>query len=100
MFRAVEGEELKDVLRYGDYDIYRNSTFKRFAFDEGLLDAFIKPNPGRNYTETFIDIPTEKIDFMSRHGDPGGVGKAIGIDVFENPQFYDWLKGVNVLGPR
>jgi hypothetical protein len=100
LFRAVEGAELKDVLRYGDYNIHPNSTFKRFAFDEGSLDAFIKVNPGRNYTKTFIDLPTEKLDFMIRHGDPGGVGKAIGIDVFENPQFYDWFKGVNVLGPK
>lgn len=100
LFRAVEKAELDDVLRYGDYNIHPNSTFKRFAFDEGSLDAFIKANPGRNYTKTFIDLPTEKLDFMIRHGDPGGVGKAIGIDVFENPQFYDWFKGVNILGPK
>ena len=100
LFRAVEKAELDDVLRYGDYNIHPNSTFKRFAFDEGSLDAFIKANPGRNYTKTFIDLPTEKLDFMIKHGDPGGVGKAIGIDVFENPQFYDWFKGVNVLGPK
>jgi hypothetical protein len=30
---------------------------------------------------------------MFEHADPGGVGRAVGIDVFETPQFYDWFKG-------
>src|SRR5260370_20124152 len=70
LFRAVEGEELKDVLRFGDYNIHPNSTFKRFAFAEGDLDAFIQGNPGRSYTKTFVDIPTSKLQFMFEHADP------------------------------
>jgi hypothetical protein len=91
LFRAVEDEELKDVLRFGDYNIHPNSTFKRFAFSEGDLDAFIQSNPGRSYTKTFVDIPTDKLQFMYQHADPGGVGRAVGIDVFETPEFYDWF---------
>jgi filamentous hemagglutinin len=97
LWRAVEPEELADVVKYGDYNIHPNSTFKRFAFDEGSLDNFIKANPGRDYTKTFIDVPTENLGQMYRHADPGGVGKAIGIDVYENPQFYDWFNKVEVL---
>jgi RHS repeat-associated protein len=98
LFRAVENDELADVMRYGDYNIHPNSTFKRFAFDEGSLDDFIEANPGRDYTKTFIDVPTENLGQMYRHADPGGVGKSIGIDVYENPQFYDWFEKVNILG--
>ena len=96
MWRAVESEELKDVLKFGDYNIHSNSTFKRFAFDEASLDAFIKANPNREYIKTFIDIPTSYLEQMVRHGDPGGVGKAIGIDVFENPEFYKWFDRVRI----
>lgn len=81
------------MLRFGDYNIHRNSTFKRFAFSEADLDAFIKANPGRNYTKTLVDIPTNKLQLMFEHPDPGGVGRAVGIDVFETPQFYDWFEG-------
>lgn len=97
LWRAVEPEELADVVKYGDYNIHPNSTFKRFAFDEGSLDNFIKANPGLDYTKTFIDVPTENLSQMYRHADPGGVGKAIGIDVYEKPQFYDWFNKVEVL---
>ncbi len=98
LWRAVEPEELADVVKYGDYNINPNSTFKRFAFDEGSLDNFIKANPGRDYTKTFIDVPAENLSQMYRHADPGGVGKAIGIDVYEKPQFYEWFNKVEVLG--
>lgn len=66
-------------------------------FDETSLDNFIKANSGRDYTKTFIDIPTRNLDLMYRHADPGGVGKAIGLDVFENPQFYDWFNKVEII---
>jgi hypothetical protein len=98
LFRAVEGDELADVMKYGDYNIHPNSTFKRFAFDEGSLDDFIKANPTRSYTKTFIDVPTENLGQMYRHADPGGVGKSIGIDVYETPTFYNWFDKVNILG--
>jgi RHS repeat-associated protein len=97
LWRAVEDAELKDVLRHGDYDIHPNSTFKRFAFDESSLDDFIAANPTRSYTKTFVDVPTEKLDEMYRHADPGGVGKSIGIDVYEHPEFYDWFDKVHIL---
>jgi RHS repeat-associated protein len=93
LWRAVEPEELADVRRYGDYNIHPNSTFKRFAFSEADVDAFIKANPGRSYTKTCIDLPTEKLRFMTEHGDPGGVGRATGIDVYETPDFYNWVIG-------
>ncbi|GMU02759.1 hypothetical protein KH5H1_68790 [Corallococcus caeni] len=96
LWRAVEPEELADVRRFGDYNIHPNSTFKRFAFDEQSLDAFAKANPGRSYTKTYIDLPTDKLKFMYEHPDPGGVGKSIGIDVYETPEFYKWFNGVNV----
>lgn len=99
LFRAVEGDELADVMRYGDYNIHPNSTFKRFAFDEKSLDDFIRADPNRTYTKTYIDVPTENLGQMYRHPDPGGVGRSIGIDVFENPQFYDWFDKVNII-PR
>jgi filamentous hemagglutinin len=97
LYRAVEPGELADVVKYGDYNIHPNSTFKRFAFDEGSLDDFIKANPGRDYTKTFIDVPTENLGQMYRHADPGGVGRSIGIDVYENPHFYDWFDKVNII---
>jgi RHS repeat-associated protein len=97
LWRAVEPSELQDVLKYADYNIHPNSTFKRFAFDEASLDDFIKANPGRDYTKTFIDLPTEKLDLMYRHSDPGGVGKSIGVDVYETPEFYNWFNGVTIL---
>lgn len=97
LYRAVEPDELADVLKYNDYNIHPNSTFKRFAFDESSLDDFIKANPNRTYTKTFVDVPTQKLDQMYRHDDPGGVTKAIGIDVYENPQFYDWFDKVNII---
>lgn len=98
LFRAVEADELADVMKYGDYNIHPNSTFKRFALEESSLDDFIKANPNRSYTKTSIDVPTENLGQMYRHGDPGGVGKAIGIDVYENPHFYDWFDKVNIIG--
>lgn len=98
LYRAVEPGELGDVLKYGDYNIHPNSTFKRFAFDPSSLDDFIKANPGRDYTKTFIDVPTENLGQMYRHADPGGVGKSIGIDVYENPHFYDWFDKVHIIG--
>ncbi|WP_437832732.1 FG-GAP-like repeat-containing protein [Sorangium sp. So ce1153] len=98
LWRAVEGEELAAVRRFGDYSVHPNSTFKRFALSETALDAFIKANPGRFYTKTYVDIPTEKIRFMTGHPDPGGVGHAWGIDVHETPEFYRWfLDGVKVI---
>ena len=96
LWRAVENPELADVMKYGDYNIHPNSTFKRFAFDEGSLDTFIEANPARTYTKTFIDVPSEKLPLMIEHGDPGGVGRAIGIDVYEHPEFYDWFNSVGV----
>ena len=48
---------------------------------ESELDAFIKANPGRSYTKTYVDIPTDKLKLMIEHPDPGGVGRAVGIDV-------------------
>ncbi|WP_212749167.1 hypothetical protein, partial [Chitinivorax sp. B] len=98
LWRAVEPNELKDVLRYGDYNIHPNSTFKRFAFDEGSLDAFIKANPSRSYTKTYIDLQSSKLNEMVHHGDPGGVGRAVGIDVFEKPEFYKWFNKVHIKG--
>jgi filamentous hemagglutinin len=89
---------LADVQKYGDYNIHPNSTFKRFAFAQEDLDAFIEANPGRSYTKTYIDILTEKPDLMYRHPDPGGVGSAIGIDVYETPEFYDWFDIVHIVG--
>jgi len=97
LWRAVEADELADVVKYGDYNIHPNSTFKRFGFDEGSLDDFIKANPARDYTKTYIDVPTKNLDQMFRHPDPGGVGKAIGIDVYENPTFYDWFDNATIL---
>jgi len=98
LWRAVEPPELQDVLRYGDYNIHPNSTFKRFAFDEESLINFIKANPDRSYTKTFIDVPSENLDLMYRHADPGGAGPSIGIDVYEHPEFYDWFDQVQVVG--
>jgi RHS repeat-associated protein len=98
LWRAVEPGELADVQKYGDYNIHPNSTFKRFAFAQEDLDAFIEANPGRSYTKTYIDILTEKPDLMYRHPDPGGVGSAIGIDVYETPEFYDWFDIVHIVG--
>jgi hypothetical protein len=97
LWRAVEPEELKDVLRYGDYDIHPNSTFKRFAFDEKSLDNFIRANPELEYTKTYIDISKDKIKFMTRHEDARGVGKAIGIDVYLTPEFYEWFDKVHII---
>jgi len=93
LWRAVEAEELLDVRRFGDYNIDPNSTFKRFAFSKPDVDAFIQANPGRSYTTTFVDLPTDKLRFMTEHPDPGGVGRAIGIDVYETPEFYSWFVG-------
>jgi filamentous hemagglutinin len=93
LFRAVESEELKDVVRFGDYNIHPNSTFKRFAYNEGDIDRFIGANPNRSYTKTSVDIPTSKLQFMFRHADPGGVGRAVGIDVLETPEFCNWFYG-------
>ncbi|XYH97561.1 hypothetical protein ACMHYB_59040 [Sorangium sp. So ce1128] len=59
---------------------------KRFALSETALDAFIKANPGRSYTKTYVDVPTEKLRFMTGHPDPGGVGQAWGVDVHETPE--------------
>ncbi|MCY1044145.1 hypothetical protein OV208_22700 [Corallococcus sp. bb12-1] len=98
LWRAVEPDELADVFRFGDYNIHPNSTFKRFAFLEADLDSFIKANPDRTYMKTYVDIPTEKLPFMTEHPDPGGVGRAVGIDVYEFPGFYDWfLGGIKVI---
>lgn len=91
--RAVEADELADIRLLGDYNIHPNSTFKRFAFSEGDVDVFIKANPGRSYTKTCVDLPTDKLRFMTEHPDPGGVGRAIGIDVYETPEFYNWIVG-------
>ncbi|KZN57961.1 hypothetical protein N482_22940 [Pseudoalteromonas luteoviolacea NCIMB 1942] len=33
---------------------------------------------------------------MTPHSDPGDVGKATGIDVYEKPEFYDWFNKVNI----
>ena len=93
LWRVVEAEELADVLRFGDYNIHPNSTFKRFAFSEADLDAFMKANPGRSYTKTYVDIPTGKLRLMTEHPDPGGVGRSIGIDLYETPEFYNWFVG-------
>ncbi|WP_163134872.1 DUF6862 domain-containing protein, partial [Agarivorans sp. Alg241-V36] len=96
LWRAVELEELADVQHFGDYNIHPNSTFKRFAFDEMSLDDFATANPGRVYTKTYIELPTDRLGDMIPHPDPGGVEKAIGIDVYEYPEFYDWFDGVNI----
>ena len=96
MWRAVEPEELPDVERFGDYNVHPNSTFKRFAYDETSLDDFAAANPGRSYTKTFIDLPNEKLQHMYEHPDPGGVGRSIGIDVYETPEFYEWFDKVNI----
>ena len=100
LWRAVENEELADVTRYGDYNIHPNSTFKRFAFDEKSLDDFITANPGRTYTKTYIDIPKEKLELMYQHADTGGVRTAIGIDVYEHPEFYDWFEKVHIISDK
>jgi filamentous hemagglutinin len=97
LWRAVEPGELADVKRLGDYNIHPNSTFKRFAHSESAPDDFIRANPDRSYTKTYIDLPTDKLIQTCRHPDPGGVGQSIGIDVYENPQFYEWFDGVTIL---
>jgi filamentous hemagglutinin len=84
------------VKRFGDYNIHPNSTFKRFAFDEKSLEDFAAANPDRTYTKTYIDLPSDKLKHMTPHPDPGGVGKATGIDVYENPEFYDWFDKVTI----
>ncbi len=96
LWRAVEGPELADVKRFGDYNIHPNSTFKRFAFQEKSLDDFIRANPDRSYAKTYIDLPNDKLRFMTEHPDPGGVGRSIGIDVYETPEFYKWFSGVTI----
>lgn len=70
-------------------------SLKRFAFDERSLDNFIGANPGKTYTKTYIDVPTNKLKSMTRHPDPDGVGRSIGIDVLETPEFYRWFDGVS-----
>jgi filamentous hemagglutinin len=97
LWRAVEPKDLADVMKYGDYNIHPNSTFKRFAFSESDVNNFIITQPGRVYTKTFVDIPSEYLSRMVRHSDPGGVGSAIGIDVYEFPEFYEWFSGVNII---
>jgi RHS repeat-associated protein len=97
LWRAVEAEELQDLHRFGDYNIHENSVFKRFAFDEASLDAFAKANPERSYTKTYFDLPNDKLQHMVEHGDPRGVGRAIGIDVYETPEFYDWMGPVHIV---
>ncbi len=97
LWRAVEPGELADVQKYGDYNIHPNSTFKRFAFSEEDLDHFIKASPNQNYTKTYIDLPSEKLDLMYRHPDAGGVGNAIGIDVYATPEFYEWFDTVHIV---
>ena len=82
------------MKRFGDYNIHPNSTFKRFGFDEKSVDDFIKANPDRTYTKTYIDLPNDKLRHMHQHPDPGGVGRSIGIDVYETPEFYDWFDNV------
>jgi len=97
LWRAVTDKELEDIMRYGDYNIHQNSTFKRFAFTERDVDNFIRANPMQHYTKTYIDLPTDKLQLMFQHDDPGGVGKAIGIDVYEHPEFYNWFEDVTIV---
>jgi len=54
----------------------------------------LRANPGRTYVKAYIDLPNDKLQLMFEHADPGGVGGSVGIDVFDNPQFYDWFGGV------
>lgn len=37
------------------------------------------------------------VEKMYRHDDPGGVGKAVGVDVYETPEFYDWFDTVRMI---
>jgi prepilin-type N-terminal cleavage/methylation domain-containing protein len=97
LWRAVEPGELADIRQFGDHNIHPNSTFKRFAYNEKSLDTFISGNPTRTYTKTYIDVPTGNLAQMYEHADPGGVGRSIGIDVYEHPEFYDWFNKVHVL---
>lgn len=85
------------MLKYKDYNIHPNSTFKRFGFDERSIDDFINANPDRTYAKTYIDVPTSVLEKMDRHADPGGAGKAIGIDVYDFPEFYNSFKSVKVV---
>jgi len=97
LWRAVEADELADVYRFGDYNIYPNSTYKRFGLDEQSLDDFIGANPDRQYWKTYIDVPNSEISRMDYLPDPGGAGNYYGIDVYENPDFYDSFDAVHVL---
>ncbi|MGK3997606.1 RHS repeat-associated core domain-containing protein [Sorangium sp. So ce1024] len=45
LWRTVEAEELAELRQFGDYNLHPNSTFKRFAFSEADVDAFMKANP-------------------------------------------------------
>jgi RHS repeat-associated protein len=99
LWRAIGERELADVVKFGDYHLHYNSTFKRFAFLEDDMNAFIRANPNKSYAKTYIDLPNERLMSMDTHpwGDFGGRDFAIGIDVWERPDFYEWFGEVNVL---
>lgn len=86
-------KELADILKRGDYNIHPNSTYKRFFESEAEVDEFIRRNPDRGYTKTSVDLPEDYVlKNMERHPD-FGVGQAFGIDVYDNPEFYDMFLG-------
>jgi RHS repeat-associated protein len=98
LWRAVEKDELADIQRYGDYGIHPNSTFKRFAFSEADIDTFIRANPTREYTKTYIDIPADKLNLMDvPYVDTGGAGYTVGIDVYDHPEFYEWFDDIHIV---
>jgi hypothetical protein len=41
---------------------------------------------------------TGNLNQMYRHSVPGGVGGSIGIDVYENPRFYQHFDKLNIIG--
>ena len=87
LYRAVEPEELADIRRFGDYNISNISTYKRFYENADDMNRFVAAQPGRNFTRTYIDVPTEYANRMHRMP-IGGEGMVRGIDVYENPDFY------------
>jgi hypothetical protein len=97
LWRAVELPELKDILRFRDYNIDFNSTFKRFFDSEALVRRYIAANPNTQYFLTYIRLPVQYLSQMEQHPD-FGIGTAFGIDVWLQPEFYSWtLGGVQVV---
>ena len=79
LYRAVDEDELEDILRFADYGLSPHGGGKYFALTLGGVERFANNpfNADQRLTITAISIPRSFLALGYQFNDPDGAGSSI-----------------------